>query len=98
MSQAVIGALRVTLGLDSAQFTDGLNAAQKTLRTAGQRLQSMGTGMAAVGTGLTAAITAPLVGLGAMAVTEASEMRDALGQVNAALTSMGDVGGGRSSN
>ena len=93
MSQAVIGALRVTLGLDSAQFTDGLNAAQKTLRTAGQRLQSIGTGMAAVGTGLTAAITAPLVGLGAMAVTEASEMRDALGQVNAALTSMGDVGG-----
>lgn len=93
MSQAVIGALRVTLGLDSAQFTDGLNAAQRTLRTAGQKLQSIGTGMAAVGTGLTASITAPLVGLGAMAVAEASEMRDALGQVNAALASMGDVGG-----
>lgn len=93
MSQAVIGALRVSLGLDSAQFTEGLNAAQRTLRTAGQKLQSIGTGLAAVGTGLTAAITAPLVGLGAMAVNEASEMRDALGQVNAALASMGDVGG-----
>lgn len=93
MSQAVVGALRVTLGLDSAQFTEGLSAAQRTLRKAGQQLQSIGTGMAAVGTGLTAAITAPLVGLGAMAVTEGSEMRDALGQVNAALTSMGDIGG-----
>lgn len=93
MSQAVVGALRVTLGLDSAQFNDGLSAAQRTLRTAGQKLQSIGTGLASVGTGLTAAITAPLVGLGAMAVGEASEMRDALGQVNAALTSMGDVGG-----
>ena len=93
MSQAVVGALRVSLGLDSAQFTEGMDAAQKTLRTAGQRLQSIGTGLASVGTGLTAAITAPLVGLGAMAVGEASEMRDALGQVNAALTSMGDIGG-----
>lgn len=93
MSQAVVGALRVSLGLDSAQFTNGLNAAQRSLRTAGHRLQSIGTGMAAVGTGLTAAITAPLVGLGAMAVAEASEMRDAVGQVNAALTSMGGVGG-----
>lgn len=93
MASAVVGALRVSLGLDSAQFTNGLNAAQRSLRTAGQRLQSFGTGMAAVGTGLTAAITAPLVGLGAMAVAEASEMRDALGQVNAALTSMGAVGG-----
>lgn len=93
MSQSVVGALRVTLGLDSAQFNDGLSAAQRTLRTASQKLQSIGTGLASVGTGLTAAITAPLVGLGAMAVGEASEMRDALGQVNAALTSMGDVGG-----
>ena len=93
MSMSVVGALRVTLGLDSAQFSEGLSEAQRTLRRAGQQLQSIGTGMAAVGTGLTAAITAPLVGLGAMAVTEASEMRDALGQVNAALTSMGSIGG-----
>lgn len=93
MSQATIGALRVTLGLDSAAFTDGLSAAQKHLRGVGQRLQSIGRGMATVGAGMTAAITAPLVGLGAMAVGEASEMRDALGQVSAALTSMGDVGG-----
>lgn len=93
MAQAVIGALRVSLGLDSAQFTSGLSAAQKTLQDTGKRLQSIGTNMASIGTGMTAAITAPLVGLGAMAVAEASEMRDALGQVNAALTSMGGVGG-----
>ena len=93
MASATVGALRVTLGLDSAAFTDGLSAAQKHLRDAGRRLQSIGTTMAAVGTGMTAAITGPLVGLGAMAVGEASEMRDALGQVSAALTSMGGAGG-----
>src|SRR5688500_5040070 len=93
MASAVVGALRVTLGLDSAAFSDGLNAAQKHLQGVGRRLQGIGTNMAAVGTGLTAAITGPLVGLGAMAVGEASEMRDALGQVSAALTSMGNVGG-----
>lgn len=93
MSQAVVGALRLDLGLNSAQFTEGLSRAQRALQSAGQRLQSIGTGMAAVGTGLTAAVTAPLLALGGIALGEASEMRDALGQVNAALTSMGDVGG-----
>ena len=93
MSQAVVGALRVDLGLNSAQFTDGLNRAQRALRGAGQQLQSIGTGMAAAGAGLTAGLTAPLLALGGIALGEASEMRDALGQVNAALTSMGDVGG-----
>jgi phage-related minor tail protein len=93
MPSATVGALRVTLGLDSAAFTDGLSAAQKHLQGVGRQMQSIGTTMAAVGTGLTATVTAPILALGNMAVAEASEMRDALGQVNAALTSMGNVGG-----
>lgn len=93
MASAVIGALRVTLGLDSAAFTDGLSAAQKHLRDAGRRLQGIGTTMAAVGTGMTAAISGPLMALGAAAVGEAAEMRDAMGQVQAAITSMGGVSG-----
>lgn len=90
---AVVGALRVTLGLDSAAFTEGLSAAQKHLKGAGQRLQSIGTTMAAVGTGMTAAISGPIVALGTVAVNEAAEMRDAMGQVQAAITSMGGASG-----
>lgn len=90
---AVIGALRVNLGLDTAAFTNGLNAAQRQLKAASERLQSIGAGMAQVGTGLTAAVTAPLLALGTVAVAEASEMRDAVGQVEAALTSMGGAAG-----
>lgn len=90
---ALVGALRVTLGLDSAAFADGLSRAQKQLGDAGSRLQAIGSRMQGIGVGMSAAITAPLVGLGALAVGEASEMRDALGQVNAALTSMGDTAG-----
>lgn len=93
MTTATVGALRVVLGLDSATFTDGLKAAQKHLQGVGRQMQAFGESMMGVGTGLSAAITAPLIGLGAIAVNEASEMRDAVGQVNAALTSMGDAGG-----
>lgn len=93
MANATVGALRVTLGLDSAAFTNGLSAAQKHLQGVGRQMQKFGAGMATVGSGLTATVTAPILALGNMAVAEASEMRDALGQVNAALTSMGNVGG-----
>lgn len=93
MSNAIIGALRVDLGLDTAVFSTGLAEAQKALRTAGQRMQAMGQQFQNIGAGLSAAVTLPLIGLGAVAVGEASEMRDALGQVDAALTSMGDVAG-----
>ena len=93
MSQATIGALRVVLGLDSAEFTEGLTAARRHLRDVGASLQSIGAGMMNIGAGLSAAVTAPLIGLGALAVTEAGEMRAAVAQVEAALASMGNAGG-----
>jgi hypothetical protein len=52
MSQAVVGALRVTLGLDSAQFTSGMKTAQTGL----QRFASIAqTGALAIGTAMVAA-------------------------------------------
>lgn len=92
MATATVGALRVVLGLDSAAFTSGLTAAQKHLQGVGARMQSFGAAAAAVGTGLTASLTAPLLAFANVAVTEAVEMRDALGSVSASLAAMGDVG------
>lgn len=93
--QAVVGALRVTLGLDSAQFTNGMNAAQRQLRDVGQRMQSVGTVIAGVGAGMTAAITVPAIAMGRALMEGATSAARAAGQVQAALESMGD-GAGRS--
>ena len=93
MGTAVIGALRVVLGLDKAEYSAGLTAAQKELRTAGRQMQSMGAGFARVGAGLTATVTAPLIALGFQASKAATEAKDAMGQVTAALKSMGGAAG-----
>lgn len=86
MTADAIGSLKVVLGLDTAQYDDGF-------RRAGANMQAFGRNITGIGAGLTAGLTAPLVALGAVAVGEAGEMRDAMGQVQAALTSMGDVAG-----
>lgn len=93
MSQATIGALRVTLGLDSAAFSDGLSAAQAHLRGAGRRMQAVGTQIAGVGAGMSAAITAPFVALGFHLLQGSQDAAAAAGQVNAALDSMGGASG-----
>lgn len=93
MTKATVGALRVDLALDTAAFASGLAKAQSSLKTVGAQMQAAAQRMQSIGTMMTAAITAPLAGLGAIAVAEASEMKDAMGQVEAALASMGAVAG-----
>lgn len=93
MAGAVIGALRVDLGLDTAAFEAGISRAQKQMQAMGQRMQRVGTQMAAVGTGMTVAITGPLVALGVAASKAATEARSAMAQVEASLNSMGAASG-----
>lgn len=93
MTNSVIGALRVVLGLDSAQFTQGLTAAQKELKKTGERFQAIGNSMSGIGAGLSIAITAPVIAFGVAARAAAKESREAFGQVEAALTSMGNASG-----
>jgi phage-related protein len=56
MAQSVIGALRVNLGLDSAQFTRGVKKAQTTAEMMGRNLQKVGAAVSVVGAGITLAI------------------------------------------
>ncbi|MFC5390008.1 phage tail length tape measure family protein [Brevundimonas bullata] len=90
---AVVGALRVTLGLDSASFTDGLDGAQKALKDAGAKMQKVGAGLATVGAGMSVAITAPFIALGAHLLQGSQDAAHAAGQVKAALESMGGASG-----
>lgn len=93
MANAVVGALRVTLGLDSAAFENGLTEAQKKMKDAGSRLQSIGGKLATVGAGMSAAITAPVVALGVHLLQGSQDAAAAAAQVNAALSSMGGASG-----
>lgn len=91
MSAAVIGSLKAVLGLDTAQFDTGWTNAQKRMRDAGQNMQRLGGQIATVGAGFTATLTAPLIAAGFAASKAAVEAADAMGQVDAALASMGDA-------
>lgn len=76
MSNAVIGALRVVLGLDSAHFTKGLAGAQKSLQSAAQSMKDVGAKMAGIGAIMSATITAPIVALGVAATNAAIEVEE----------------------
>lgn len=60
MSSALIGALRVFMGLDSASFHDGLSEAQVAMKKAGEQMQRVGKQMSKVGQTLTTHVTAPI--------------------------------------
>lgn len=93
MPGALVGALRVTLGIDTAAFEEGLGIAQKRLNAAGKKMAAVGDQMAAVGSNLSVAVTAPLLAAGAAAIKGAQDQAQAMAQVNAALESMGPVAG-----
>jgi hypothetical protein len=89
----LLASLLVSLGLDSGEFRSGLTEAQKEMRRTQRQFEKIGSSMQQFGTKLTLGVTAPLIGLGAVAVKGFVEQEKAIGQVNAALTSMGNVAG-----
>jgi phage-related protein len=74
--------LNVVFAADSSQVGNAFSKIESQSSKFGDKLQS-------VGKGLTAAVTLPLIGLGAKAVSEASEARVALGQTEAVIKSTG---------
>ena len=95
MPQTIIGAMRVVLGLDSADFVSGAAAAQGQMRGMQAQMQRVGQRMQSVGARMTLGLTLPLIGIGTAALAAARESEQASAAVQAALTSMGD-GAGRS--
>lgn len=90
---ALIGALRVTLGLDSAAFEKGASAVEKRAKGMVRTVEAHGKAMTDLGKTMSVAVTAPLVAFGVKSVQAAIESRDAMGQVEAALKSMGTAAG-----
>jgi phage-related minor tail protein len=90
---SLLGSLLISLGLESGQFRSGLTDAQKEMRKAQKKFEVIGGNMQKVGGAMSIGITAPFAALLSKAIPAANESAQALGQVNAALKSMGPVAG-----
>ncbi|MCF1452298.1 phage tail tape measure protein [Agrobacterium vitis] len=77
MANAVIGALRVTLGLDTAAFEKGLASTMKSMKGLGKSMES-------VGKTLSIGLTAPIAAFGTLTVKTAGDFQAAMNRVEAA--------------
>lgn len=73
MAGALIGALRVTLGLDSAAFEKGADAMVRRQQSLTRSFTDMGSRISSIGAGLSVGITAPLALFGKNAFAAASD-------------------------
>ncbi len=93
MSNAVIGALRVVLGADTAAFEKGLDGAQRTLNRFNRDMQKLSAKFTGIGQTLTLGLTVPIAAFGVASVQAAQQSADAFAQVEASLKSMGNASG-----
>ena len=89
----VIARLSVQLGLETAAFEKGATIAEKRMAQTQRKFEKIGKSMVGFGSKLSIGLTAPLIAFGVSATKAAAESRQALGQVEAALASMGPVAG-----
>lgn len=89
----LVGSLLVSLGLDSGQFSSGLDKSAKQMRATQAKIEAIGGNIVKTGAVLSAGITAPFTALVTSSLGAAQESQQAIGQVNAALASMGPVAG-----
>lgn len=81
MPSSVVGALRVILSLDSAEFEAGTKEMSARAKTLNRDLTTFGREATAVGSTLTKAITLPILGIGAAAVKSAMDFESAFSGV-----------------
>lgn len=86
MAQSLIGSLRVSLGLDSAQFNKGIKTATDKLRDTGKQMRNIGAGMSV-------AVTAPLILAAKDAVAAFNTQDAAMAKVRQGVESTGGAAG-----
>lgn len=86
MAQSVVGALRVVLGLDAAEFQKGLVAAQGEMKRVGRELSRLGGEMQRAGQALTVGLSAPLAALGVTSIKTAGNFEAAMIRVKIATS------------
>ena len=77
---SVIGALRVILGLDTAEFDRGLSSSERKLERYGRSMQTLSDKVSRLGASLSLGVTAPLAAIGVQmsrVALDAGEMQSA---------------------
>lgn len=95
-AQSLIGNLAVNLFMETAAFEKGATHAERQVAKLAKKFEKIGQGWVDLGQKLSIGVTAPLVAMATASVRGAQQQAEAMGQVNAALKSMGD-GAGRTS-
>lgn len=93
MTQALIGSLRVDLGMRTAAFEKGITDVQKRLKGVERNLKRTARKFQNAGRTMTIGLTAPLATLGVTATNAAIKYREAAAQVEQGLKTMGDASG-----
>lgn len=89
MASSVIGALRVMLGMDSAEFEAGATSAIRHAERLERRIGQMGDRLTGIGQALTIGLTAPLTAFGVSAfdaASDAAELESAFTQTFGSLS------------
>ncbi len=90
---ADLSGLNSELDQASKEVSKSTRDMKKHFESIGSSFKKTGAVMMVAGAGMTATVTAPLIAFGKQAATAATESREAMGQVEAALKSMGPVAG-----
>ncbi len=89
----VVGSILVSMGLESGNLKSGLSDVQKRMAATQKSFEQVGQRMQSVGKTMSLAVTAPLVAMGASSMKAAIAAKDAIGQMEASLASMGPAAG-----
>lgn len=82
MTESILGRAKVPISADLSQLNEDLKRAHKNIEEKlSGALKSVGKKMTSLGKGLTAGLTAPILGLGAVVVTAASDFESAFAGV-----------------
>lgn len=90
---AIIGALRAELSAGIAQFVKDMGAGADSVKAFGKDAKAVASDLESTGRQMSLAITAPFLLFSKAALDQAKQMRDAQGQVTAALASTGNASG-----
>lgn len=91
--RAVIGALRVVLGMDSVAFERGATEAERRAQRLSRSMNRMSRNLQRAGQRVSVGLTAPLVAAGVGATRAMQAQERSVAGVEAALASMGDRAG-----
>ncbi|MGL5447902.1 MAG: phage tail length tape measure family protein [Rhabdaerophilum sp.] len=88
-----IGSLLIRLAVEHGILQEGLARSERDVAKTTKAIQRRGQEIADFGQKMSLAVTLPILGIAAASIKAAQESADALGQVNAALASMGGAAG-----